>query len=377
MPGDVRLMQGNEACVEGALTAGCRFFAGYPITPSTEIAEQMALRLPRLGGRFIQMEDEIASMAAVIGASLTGLKAMTATSGPGFSLKQENLGYACLTEVPVVVINVQRVGPSTGLPTAPAQGDMMQACWGAHGDHPIIAMVPASVQECFTVTLRAFNMSEKYRIPAIVMLDEVVGHMRERVRLPGAGQVEVIDRKRPDAPPGEYRPYEAGEDGVPPMAAYGQGYRFHVTGLFHDENGMPDMSSGTAARLMSRLMRKAELAAPDLAWVEQVMTEDADVLVFSYGSPARVSLRAVRMAREAGVKAGLLRAITVWPFPEELLRSFRGRVKAVIVPEMNMGQMILEVERCLGGSARIVGVNRADGALFKPDEIYGKIREVC
>ncbi|MFO8060155.1 MAG: 2-oxoacid:acceptor oxidoreductase subunit alpha [Bacillota bacterium] len=371
-----RLMQGNEAVAEGALAAGCRFFAGYPITPSSEVAEHLALRLPELGGRFIQMEDEIASMAAVIGASLTGVRSMTATSGPGFSLKQENLGFACLAEVPVVVLNVQRMGPSTGIPTAPAQGDVMQARWGTHGDHPIVAMSPASVDETFRATVRAFAISESLRVPVILLLDEVIGHMREDVRLPDPEDLDVGVRKGPSCPPDEFLPYADDGSGVPPMADFGQGYRFHVTGLFHDETGFPDMSPSNADRLMRRLMEKMRRGRQVYEWVETSDTDDAEVLVVSYGSPARVASNAIARAQREGIRAGHFRIVTLWPFPEEQLRRLRGQVRTVLVPEMNLGQLSLEVERIMGDSAEVVGINRTDGELFRPEEIYAKIREV-
>ncbi len=369
-------MQGNEAAAEGALAAGCRFFAGYPITPSSEIAEHLALRLPELGGRFIQMEDEIASMAAVIGASLTGVKAMTATSGPGFSLKQENLGFACLTEVPVVVVNVQRMGPSTGIPTAPAQGDVMQSRWGTHGDHPIVVMSPASVGETFRATVRAFEISETLRVPVILLLDEVIGHMREGVRLPDPSDMKEVVRKGPSVSPEHFLPYADDGTGVPPMASFGEGYRFHVSGLFHDETGFPDMSPSNADQLMRRLMGKMQRHRQVYEWAETADTRDAEVLIVSYGSPARAASNAIARAREQGIRAGHLRIVTLWPFPEDQLRSFAGQVGAVLVPEMNLGQLRLEVERIMGDSAEVLGINRTDGELFRPDEIYARIREV-
>ncbi len=370
-------MQGNEAVAEGALAAGCRFFAGYPITPSSEIAEHLAQRLPEVGGRFIQMEDEIASMAAVIGASLTGVKSLTATSGPGFSLKQENLGFACLAEVPVVLANVQRMGPSTGIPTAPAQGDVMQARWGTQGDHPIVVLSPASVEETFWATLRAFEISETLRVPVILLLDEVIGHMREGIQVPDPAELEEVIRKGPSVPPEDFLPYADDGSGVPPMANFGDGYRIHVTGLFHDETGFPDMGPANADRLMRRLMGKMDRHRELCEWVELTDTEDAEVLVLSYGSPARVASNAISRARAEGLPVGHLRLVTLWPFPEDQLRRFRGQVRAVLVPEMNLGQMKLEVERIMGDTAEVVGINRTDGELFQPDEIYAKIREVC
>ncbi|MEW6522559.1 MAG: 2-oxoacid:acceptor oxidoreductase subunit alpha [Bacillota bacterium] len=373
-----RLMQGNEACVEGALAAGVRFFAGYPITPSTEIAEVMAERLPPTGGVFIQMEDEIASMGAVIGASLCGLKSMTATSGPGFSLKQENLGYASLAEIPCVMVNVQRVGPSTGRPTSVAQGDVMQARWGTHGDHPVVALCPSSVRETFDLTVEAFNISESLRVPVILLLDEVLGHMREPVELPDPVTLELKDRPRPLAPPGEreYLPYAAGDDLVPPMASYGEGYAFHVTGLFHNSAGFPTNDSAESERLLRRLMQKVEVRHHSISWAETQDTEDAGVVVVAYGSTARSAARAVKAAREAGIKAGLFRPLTIWPFPAHLLvRAEKAR--SFVVAEMNLGQLVYEVERHVCHRARVGRVNRAGGELLTPGEILEAIKEAA
>lgn len=372
----MKLMQGNEAAAEGALAAGCRFFAGYPITPSSEVAEHLARHLPEVGGRFIQMEDEIASMAAIIGASLAGTKSMTATSGPGFSLKQENLGFACLTEVPVVVINVQRMGPSTGLPTSPAQGDVMQARWGTHGDHPIVVLCPASVDETFRASVRSFEISEKLRVPVILLLDEVIGHLREGVAVPAPGSIEEVKRKGPSVPPGDYLPYRDDGTGIPEMADFGTGYRYHVTGLFHDETGFPNMSASNADHLMRRLMSKLERYPEEYQWTEHTDTEDAEVLILSYGSPARAARSAIHQARQEGIKVGQMRLVTLWPFPEEELRRFRGQVKTVLVPEMNLGQIKLVAERIMGDAAPVIGINRTDAELFRPDEILEKIREV-
>ncbi|MBU0954892.1 MAG: 2-oxoacid:acceptor oxidoreductase subunit alpha, partial [Spirochaetes bacterium] len=308
---NVKLMQGNEACTLGALTAGMDFYAGYPITPSTEVAEMCAVELPKTGGRFIQMEDEIGSIAAIIGAALTGRKAMTATSGPGFSLMQENIGYAALTEVPIVIINVQRVGPSTGMPTSPAQSDVMQARWGTHGDHPVVVLAPGNVKECFDLTIKAFNISEEYRVPVIVLTDEVIGHMREKVVLPDPASVKIVNRSKPETRTG-YKPYEADPDGgVPLMASFGEGYRYHVTGLFHDETGFPSNKGENAAASIKRLMRKVEKAEPDIRDYFTENTDDCDVLVVAFGSSAMSSLSAVRQARAKGVKAGLFRPKTI------------------------------------------------------------------
>ncbi|SHF21161.1 2-oxoglutarate ferredoxin oxidoreductase subunit alpha [Desulfofundulus australicus DSM 11792] len=372
-----RLMQGNEAVVEGALAAGVRFYAGYPITPSTEIAELMAERLPALGGKFIQMEDEIASMAAVIGASLAGVKALTATSGPGFSLKQENIGFAAMAEIPCVIVNVQRWGPSTGIPTAPAQGDVMQARWGTHGDHPVIVLCPASVREAYLLAIRAVNLSEKYRVPVILLMDEVIGHMRERVVLPRAKEVEVIERKKPSVEPKDYYPYRPGDDGVPPMASFGEGYRYHVTGLVHDEKGNPTTDPQVAESLLLRLHRKIYDHLDDVVSVEGYQLEDAEVTVVAYGAAARSAKRAVKEARAAGIKAGLLRPVTIWPFPEKEVAELAGRVRHIIVAEMNLGQLKGEVERAVRGRVGVSGVNRVNGELITFEEILSAIREVA
>lgn len=371
----VRLMQGNEAVAEGALIAGCRFYAGYPISPSSEIAEIMSARLPRLGGRFIQMEDEIGSIAAIIGASLAGVKAMTATSGPGFSLMQENLGYASLTEVPIVVVDVMRVGPSTGMPTSPSQGDVMQARWGTHGDHPVVALAPASVQESLRLAVEAFNIAEELRVPVILLLDEVIGHMREKVILPRPGELRISERKKPAVPREQYKPYEAGEDGVPPMAIFGQGYRFHVTGLYHDERGYPSGNPVNAERLIRRLHEKVERARQRITFTSTEGVEDADILVVAYGSTARAALRAVRDSRANGIRAGLLKLSTLWPFPAEAVRAAAEGVQHVIVPEMNLGQIAGEVERALCGAAPVKPLTKVSGQLFRPEEILSAIRQ--
>ncbi len=371
-----QLMQGNEACVEGAIAAGMRFFAGYPITPSTEIAEISAEKLPCVGGKFIQMEDEIASMAAIIGASLTGLKSMTATSGPGFSLKQENLGYASISEVPCVVVNVQRGGPSTGLPTSPAQGEIMQARWGTHGDHPVIALTPSSVKETFELTIRAFNLAEKYRMPVILLMDEVIGHMRERVELPEISELEIANRKRPGVSKDAYKPYKADEDLIPPMANFGEGYRYHVTGLVHDETGFPSNSSSVADKLVRRLMDKIETHKDDIIQWEEQNTEDADIVIVSIGGVSRAADTAMKMLRAKGLKVGTFRPITVWPFPEKRLQELAERVKTFVVAEMNLGQMVLEVERIIKGKAEIKRVNKVNGEAVYPEEITAVIEEV-
>lgn len=372
-PGRQYLLQGNEAIVEGALAAGCRFFAGYPITPATEISETMSYRLPALDGTFIQMEDEIASLGAVIGASLAGVKAMTATSGPGFSLMQENLGYACVAEVPCVIVNVMRGGPSTGLPTNVSQGDVMQARWGTHGDHPIIVLAVSTTQDCFGVTVKAFNLSEKYRTPVIILADEVVAHTREKISLPHAEEVEVIDRIRPNMPPDWYIPYEDNSRGVPPMAAFGEGYRFHVTGLLHDVRGFPTQRPDEIVPFMNRLFRKINQHFFDIQMIEEENTEDADVVAIAYGSVSRSARRAVREARMRGVKAGLIQLITLWPFPRQAVDPILRRVRAALVPELNMGQISREIKRINQGSTRIETLNRFDGSLITPNEILSRL----
>jgi 2-oxoglutarate ferredoxin oxidoreductase subunit alpha len=368
-----RVMSGNEACAEGALAGGLNFFAGYPITPSSEIAEQLAIELPKRGGGFIQMEDEIASMGAIIGASLGGARVMTATSGPGFSLKQENLGFASMAEIPCVVVNVMRGGPSTGLPTMVAQGDVMQARWGTHGDHPIIAIAPNSVNETFHMTIRALNLADKYRTPVVLLLDEILGHTEEKVQFPE--QVELVHRKRPSVPPEEYLPYQHTEDGVPPMARYGDGYRFHVTGLAHDETGFPTNDSEQISALNLRLARKLEQARDDLVDVVYTDCEDAELLVFAYGSAARSANEALRVARASGIKVGLMRPRTIWPFCDRELREIASRVKSIIVPELNLGQLAHEVEWAVCGQAPVRQLHRVDGQPIRPSQIVELIQE--
>jgi 2-oxoglutarate ferredoxin oxidoreductase subunit alpha len=339
-------MNGDVASAEGALAAGCRFFAGYPITPATEIAEHLSQRMPELGGIYVQMEDEIASMAAVIGASYSGLKAMTATSGPGFSLMQENIGLAIMTEAPCVVVDVMRGGPSTGQPTLPGQQDVMQAKWGSHGDYGIVALAPSSVQEMFDLTIEAFNVSETYRIPTLLMADEVVGHMWEKVVIPRAEEIRLTNRKKPSVPPKKYMPFMPDDDLVPPMACFGEGYRFHATGLTHDEQGYPRTSSTEVqSKLVRRLCDKIQKNSDKIIRVQEVMLEDADVVVVAYGIVARAALSAVKKAREKGIKAGLLRPITLWPFPEKHIAKISEQARAIVVPEMNCGQLVREVER--------------------------------
>ncbi|MGB9723112.1 MAG: 2-oxoacid:acceptor oxidoreductase subunit alpha [Chloroflexia bacterium] len=371
----IRFLSGNEACAEGALAAGCRFYAGYPITPSTEIAEILSLRLPQLGGKFIQMEDEIASIAAVIGASIGGLKAMTATSGPGFSLMQENIGFAAMAEIPCVIVDVQRTGPSTGLPTQPAQGDVMQARWGTHGDHPIIALAPSTVRECFDLTVRAFNLSERYRTPVIVLMDADVAHLREKVELPAPGTFEVVERLRPGVPPDWYAPYSEAEGPVPPLATFGTGYRFHITGLFHDIHGFPTTRLDEINPAIERVFGKIERHLADILQWEELAMEGAEVAVVAYGSVARAALRAVKEARRQGLPAGLVKLLTIWPFPEDYLSRLSERCRLLVVPEMNLGQLVREVERAVCGRARVRRVNRADGAIITPAQILSALRE--
>jgi 2-oxoglutarate ferredoxin oxidoreductase subunit alpha len=363
------LLMGNEACVEGAIAAGVRFFAAYPITPANEIGEIFSERLPEIGGKFIQMEDEIASMGAVVGASVGGLKSMTATSGPGFSLMQENLGFAAIAEIPSVVVNVMRAGPSTGLPTRPSQGDVMQARWGTHGDHPIIVLSPHSIKETFDLTITAVNFSEKYRVPVVLLMDEVIGHMREKMALPDPESIKLINRVKPNVPPDWYKPFEDNKTGVPPMANFGEGYRYHITGLTHDEMGFPTSKTDEIKLCIGRLFRKITLGLKEIQLVETMMVDDAEVVIVAYGCVARSAKQAVTELRERGVKVGLLRLITIWPFPRRALEPIAQKVQKLIVPEMNMGQISREVLRVNAGRAKVVKVNRIDGEMLTPQEI--------
>jgi 2-oxoglutarate ferredoxin oxidoreductase subunit alpha len=370
----LQLLQGNHAAALGALAAGCRFFAGYPITPSSEIAEFLSRELPKLGGKFIQMEDEIASIAAVIGASVGGLKAMTATSGPGFSLMQENIGYAVMAEIPCVIINVMRVGPSTGLPTSPSQGDVMQARWGTHGDHPIVALAPASVRETFELTVTAFNLAEKYRTPVIVLMDEVVAHMREKVSFPEIDQEDIVNREMPTVPPEWYEPFGNPPSDVPPLAPFGEGYRYHITGLLHDPRGFPTSRLDEIQPWLERVFRKIDRNLEEICLWEEDGIEDARVLVVAYGSTARSARQAVKIARARyGRKVGLLRLKTLWPFPEVVVERAAEHVQRVIVAEMNLGQIALEVERIVGRS-KVLRVGRADGRMVAPGQIVDAMR---
>ena len=366
---NIKLLQGNEAIAEGALAAGCRFYAGYPITPASEISEYMARKLPAIDGTYISMEDEIASIGAIIGASLAGVKSMTATSGPGFSLMQENLGYASMTEVPCVIVDVMRAGPSTGLPTLASQGDVMQARWGTHGDHPVIVLAVSSVRDCFDLTVAAFNLSEKYRVPVVILSDEIVAHTRETIALPEPGEVEIFDRLRPTVPPEWYVPYEDNGTGVPPMAVFGDGYRHHVTGLTHDDRGFPTQRSDEVNVIMTRLFRKITQGFHEIQRVSSYRMEDAEIAVIAYGSVARSAKRAVDDARAHGVKAGLMQLITLFPFPRRHVEAVLKQCRSVLVPEMNIGQISREVKRVNNTPCRVMKYNRVDGRLITPEEI--------
>jgi len=368
-------MSGDEACAEGAINAGCRFFAGYPITPATEIAERMSERLPEVGGTYIQMEDELASMAAILGASWGGVKAMTATSGPGFSLMMENIGLGVMSETPCVVVNIQRAGPSTGLPTLTGQGDMMQARWGSHGCYGIIALSPDSPQELYDLTIRAFNLSERYRVPVLIMSEAATGHMYEKVVIPPADELEMTPRRKPTVPPEEYLSFKSDFDLVPPMANAGDGYRFHVTGLTHDERGYPASTVEAQDKLVRRLVDKIEKNRDEIIELEENGIDGAEVVVCSYGVSARVSLMAVEHARDEGIRVGMLRLITVWPFPERRIRQLARQIKAFVVPEINYGQIALEVERCAGGRTKTILVPHMGGRVHNPDLILDAIKK--
>jgi len=368
-------IDGDHACCEGALAAGARFAAGYPITPSTEIVERFASRVPTVGGSFIQMEDELAASITLQGAVWGGAKAFTVTSGPGFSLMMEHIGYAAMTETPCVFVDVQRGGPSTGLPTLPAQADMMQARWGSHGDYEIIALCPNSPQECFDLTINAFNFAEEFRVPVMFMMDEVVGHMTEKVVIPPANEIDIVPRKHTRKSVEEYLPYGTDGDLVPEMAHAGEGYKFHVTGLTHDERGYPNMTPKTQDVLVRRLQNKIKDAADRIALFEEEGVEDADVIVVSYGITSRVAQRAIELARAQGLKVGKFRMITVWPFPEKRIRELAGRAKAFVVPELNLGQMVREVDRAVSGLAKTYLVPHAGGSVHRPQDILKAIVE--
>lgn len=372
----VLLLQGNQAVVEGAIAAGVKFFAGYPITPSTEVAESLAEKLPKVGGKFIQMEDEIASVGAVIGASLTGKKVMTATSGPGFSLKQELIGYACAAEIPIVIVNVQRVGPSTGQPTSPSQGDVMQARWGTHGDHWLIALTPSSVPECFELTLRAYALSEKYRVPVILLMDEVIGHMREKIELPDDySEIPQAERKQPDCAPEDFKAYATDESLVPAMPAFGSGYRWHVTGLVHDETGFPKGTPAATLAAANRQRAKLENNLEDIVQVENYCMKDAEFAVVAFGGAARTAYETVDMARAEGLKVGLVRPITIWPFAEAQMKELAGKVKGILVHELNCGQYVHEVERAVAGKVPVSLYAKYDNEPATPAQLLEEVKK--
>ena len=368
----IKLMQGNEAVGWGAIAAGCKFYAGYPITPSTEIAEMLSRELPKVGGKFIQMEDEIASLAACIGASVGGLKSMTATSGPGFSLMQEHIGYAAMTEIPCVVANVQRLGLSTGAPTSASQGDVMQARWGTHGDHPIIVLSPTSVSQSFDLTVKAFNFSERYRTPVILLLDEIIGHMREKIDFPDFESVERVERVATNVPSEWYRPYGDSLSDVPPMANFGEGYRYHITGLFHDPLGYPTQRLDEIDPWVERVHRKIERNMDDIVLVEEDWKPTDRTVVVSFGASARAARHAVKLARQHRLKVGMVSLLTIWPFAEEVIARVARTAKRIIVPEMNLGQIALEVER-IACRQKVIRVNRANGEMVTPEMILDAI----
>ncbi len=372
----VAFLQGNEAAAYGAIYAGCDFFAGYPITPSTEVSEVLSIELPKTGGKFLQMEDEIAAMAAILGGALAGAKVLTSTSGPGLSLKQELIGYGCIAEIPCVVYNVMRGGPSTGMPTGPSQSDVMCAKWGTHGDHPAICLVPASVQETYEEVIRAFNLSEKYRTPVLVMPDEIVAHMRERIVFPEPGEIEVIPRKAPTVTADKYKPYDTSFGDVPPLAAFGSGYKFHVTGLNKMQDGFPTTKAEIVQAEEERQVRKVDANIDDIVTFEEYLLDDAEVAVVAYGSTSRSARFAVNIAREQGIKAGMFRIKTFWPFPDKQIKALAGKVKGIVIPEMNLGMCSLELERCAQGKVPILGIFRVDGEPINPDQILDKIKEV-
>ena len=372
----ILLLQGNQAVVEGAIAAGVKFFGGYPITPSTEVAESLAERLPLVGGKFIQMEDEIASMGAIIGAALTGKKVMTATSGPGFSLKQELIGYACMAEIPLVIVNVQRVVPSTGQPTSPSQGDLMQARWGTHGDHWLIALTPASVPECFELTLRAYALSEKYRVPVVLLMDEVIGHMREKIELPDDySEIPQAERKQPECSPEEFKAYATDDSLVPAMPAFGSGYRWHVTGLVHDETGFPKGTPAATLAATNRQHDKLYNNLDDIVQVENYRMEDAEYAVIAFGGGARTAYEAVDMARREGLKVGLMRPITIWPLADRQIKELTSKVKGILVHELNYGQYVLEVERVVAGQVPVALYAKYDNEPATPAQLLAEIKK--
>lgn len=368
-------LDGNHACAEGAIAAGCKFFAGYPITPSTEIAERISQRFPLIGGVFVQMEDELASMAAIVGASCGGVKSMSCTSGPGFSLMMENFGLGMMLEAPLVLVNVQRGGPSTGLPTLPGQADMMQAKWGSHGDYEVIALAPDSPQESFELAIHAFNLSEKYRMPVLIMTDECVGHMTEKVVIPEPEKIDLIERRFTDKKPGEAWPFEWDEDPIPPLLPVGKGYKFHVTGLTHDKKGYPVINAEAQDINVRHLINKVKNNVDDIIWLEEKDIDDAEVIVMSYGISSRVSQPAIAKARKEGIKVGQIRMISVWPFPEKRVRELAEKVKALIMVELNFGQVFLEMDRCSRGKCNTLLVPHAGGTVHNPEDIYNTIKE--
>jgi 2-oxoglutarate/2-oxoacid ferredoxin oxidoreductase subunit alpha len=373
----VHFLDGDHACCEGTLAAGARFAAGYPITPSTEVVERFASRIPRVGGTFIQMEDELAASIAIQGAVWGGAKAFTVTSGPGYSLMMEHIGFAAMTETPCVFVNVQRGGPSTGLPTLPAQADMMQARWGSHGDYGIIALCPNSPQECFDLTITGFNLAEEFRVPVMMMLDECVGHMTEKVIIPEAEKIEITPRRFTKQAPGEFLVCEPREDLVPDMVRAGDGYRFHITGMTHDERGYPNIGIDVQDRLVRRLQDKLKPLANGRGLSETENLEGAEVVVVSYGITSRVAQYALELARKRGVRVGKFRLITAWPFPTERIRELASQVKAFVVPELNLGQMVLEVERAAAGKAKVLPVSHAGGSVHQPEAILDAIMEAA
>jgi 2-oxoglutarate/2-oxoacid ferredoxin oxidoreductase subunit alpha len=375
---EARLMQGNEACAEGAIAAGVSFFGGYPITPSTEIAEGMAKMLPAIGGKFVQMEDEIASMGVVLGASLAGKKALTASSGPGISLKQELIGYAACAEIPVVIVNVQRVGPSTGQPTAPSQGDVMQARWGTHGDHPMIALSPWSVREAYDAAVMAVNYSERFRTPVILLMDEIIGHLREKVVLPEAKDIKIYPRRKPACSRAEgYQPYTPDKDLVPNVANFGEGYHIHVTGLIHDETGFPVGSPKITEEAIDRLHQKIEIARDEITHTEEYFMDDAEYAVIAFGGTARTAYEAVKNARAKGQKVGMVRLMTIWPFADKIVKALAAKVKGILVAELNYGQLVHEVERAVAGKCDVQLCAKYNMEIFEPQEIESGIDKLC
>ncbi len=372
-------INGDDACAEGGIAAGCKFFAGYPITPATEVAEWMSRRLPQVGGIYIQMEDELASMAAVIGASCTGARSMTSTSGPGFSLMMENIGLAVMLEIPCVIVNIMRGGPSTGLPTLVGQQDVMQARWGSHGDYEIIALSPSSPQESFDLTVDAFNLADTYRVPVMILSDEIVGHMNEKVVIPEPEEIKIVARKKPEQGPGDFAPFFPDDDGIPPMVHAGEGYHIHATGLTHDEHGYPLINSEAQERLVQRLVNKIRKNSEKIVHTEEYYLDDAEVIIVSYGCSARTAFDVVETARAKGIKAGLLRLVTIWPFAEKKVKSLAARknVRAFVVAEINHGQIVYEVERCVEGKAETVLAGLMGGRIFEPGELFEVVREAA